>query len=116
MDKKIVFNLVVNELEKLGCKSHNELSETNYIKPMQYKNHVIAINKSGSLGIWCAQSSVNNLDSSLTAVSYDQTSHNAEKYGRNSNLKKIPELAFAPVYRLKINESSEVNKILSMLD
>ncbi|PSW41425.1 hypothetical protein CTM70_07415 [Photobacterium phosphoreum] len=88
MDKKIELNLVVNELEMLGCKPHDELAETKYIKPMQYKNHVIAINKAGSFGIWCAQSSVNDLDSSLTVVSYDQTSHNAEKYGRNSNLKK----------------------------
>ncbi|PTB31100.1 hypothetical protein [Photobacterium phosphoreum] len=114
-EKSISYLTVAQYITEQGGQSHPTLSETKYIKPMIINGHVIAVEKTKKVNIWFQQSYF-NLDLWLgDIIEYKKVSPDAIPYGRNSNLKKIPELAYDDLYKVKIKQGNELIEFISFL-
>ena len=114
-EKSISYLTVAQYITEQGGKSHPTLSETKYIKPMIINGYVIAVEKTKKVNIWFQKSYFNLSLWSGDIIEYKKVLPDASTYGRNSNLKKIPELAYDELYKVKIKQGNELIEFISLL-
>ena len=106
---------VIDFINKNGGEPHKRLTETKYIKPMVFNGNVIAIEKTKKVNIWFQQKICNKPLTSFNVIKYDKTEKDSTVYGRNSNLKKIPELAYDALFKVKVLSGEQVVKLFSII-
>ncbi|AJR06707.1 hypothetical protein H744_1c1689 [Photobacterium gaetbulicola Gung47] len=115
---------VIGVLQRHGLVPHTAYRETKYLKPLGFKPGdssgpvacgVLVVEKTKTANLWLLTADVAEPLSGLSRVDYPATSPSAERYGRNSNLQKIAELAYAPVSKFKIKTVAELRSVLTYL-
>ncbi|PSW47045.1 hypothetical protein [Photobacterium kishitanii] len=114
-NKNISYIDVVDYIIKIGGYSHKNITETKYIKPMIIGENVIAIEKTKKVNIWLQKKICTTSLTSFNTTEYDKVEKNAHIYGRNSNLKKIPELAYDTLFKVKVLNGEEVINLISII-
>lgn len=121
---KISSSEVVDILLAQGLVAHAVYRETKYLKPLGFKpgdsmgsvaSGVFVVEKTKTANLWLLTAEVEGPLLALDKVDYPVTSPSAERYGRNSNLQKISELAYAPVSKFKIKTVAELRALLAYL-
>ncbi|WP_318412652.1 hypothetical protein [Photobacterium leiognathi] len=108
---------VINYILINGGEYYNGISETKRITPLVFGNSTLAIEKTKKVNVWINADNITDIEKyHFTIRYYEMTTPTKKPYGRNSNLKKIPELAYNSLFRLKICNGEDLIKLINYLN
>lgn len=117
---KITSEAVIDNLKAFGLRAHGKYRETKYIKPYQIQCEgfgvgTFVIEKTKTANLWVVAADARHKLEGLAMTEYPAITPTSTPYGRNSNLQKIDELAYANVMKFKIKTGEDLLKVLAFL-
>ena len=124
IEKKIVINensnidylKVVKYILLNGGVYYDSISETKKITPLVFGKSALAIEKTKKVNVWINTQSLPDIKKyNFNTQYYEITGPSKKPYGRNSNLRKIPELAYSPLFKVKLSNGKELIELVEYL-